>query len=65
MAEKARFERRGDVGVVTIDDRPLNLFGPELARDLLAAPLLDTEDLKGAVRSFLEEGPGKATFTGR
>jgi len=27
--------------------------------------LFATEDLKGAVRSFLEEGPGKATFEGR
>jgi enoyl-CoA hydratase len=33
---------------------------PELAGDLFA-----TEDLKGAVRSFLEQGPGKATYTGR
>jgi enoyl-CoA hydratase/carnithine racemase len=31
----------------------------------IAAPLFDTEDLKGAVRSFLERGPGKATFKGR
>jgi enoyl-CoA hydratase len=31
----------------------------------IAAPLFDTEDLKNAVRSFLEEGPGKATFRGR
>jgi enoyl-CoA hydratase len=31
----------------------------------IAAPLFDTEDLKGAVKSFLEEGPGKATFKGR
>jgi enoyl-CoA hydratase len=31
----------------------------------IAAPLFDTEDLKGAVRSFLAEGPGKATFSGR
>lgn len=31
----------------------------------LAAPLFDTEDLKGAVQSFLTEGPGKATFEGR
>ena len=28
----------------------------------IAAPLFETEDLKGAVRTFLEEGPGKATF---
>jgi enoyl-CoA hydratase/carnithine racemase len=31
----------------------------------VAAALFDTEDLKGAVRSFLEDGPGKATFEGR
>ena len=29
------------------------------------ADLFATEDLQGAVRSFLDEGPGKATFTGR
>ena len=33
---------------------------PELAGDLFA-----TEDLKGAVRSFLERGPGHATYVGR
>ena len=32
-----RFERHGDVGVVVINDPPLNLFGRELAADLLAA----------------------------
>jgi enoyl-CoA hydratase/carnithine racemase len=31
----------------------------------VAASLFETEDLKGAVRSFLEEGPGNATFEGR
>ncbi|WP_319460211.1 enoyl-CoA hydratase/isomerase family protein [Micromonospora sp. RTP1Z1] len=31
----------------------------------IAADLYRTEDLRGAVRSFLAEGPGKATFTGR
>ena len=31
----------------------------------LAASLFETEDLKRAVKSFLEEGPGKATFEGR
>jgi len=31
----------------------------------VAGALFDTEDLKGAVRSFLEVGPGKATFAGR
>src|SRR3954449_2366642 len=33
---------------------------PELAGDLFA-----TEDLQGAVRSFLEKGPGHATYRGR
>ncbi len=31
----------------------------------IAAPLFDSEDLRGAVRSFLREGPGKAEFEGR
>ncbi|SDW42477.1 Enoyl-CoA hydratase/carnithine racemase [Amycolatopsis xylanica] len=31
----------------------------------IAAELFDTEDLRGAVKSFLADGPGKATFTGR
>jgi enoyl-CoA hydratase/carnithine racemase len=31
----------------------------------IAAPLFDTADLQNAVTSFLEEGPGKATFEGR
>ncbi len=31
----------------------------------VAGQLFDTEDLRAAVRSFLAEGPGKATFSGR
>lgn len=31
----------------------------------IAAPLFETEDLKGAVETFLREGPGKAEFQGR
>jgi hypothetical protein len=31
----------------------------------LAGALFETEDLKGAVRSFLERGPGHATYEGR
>ncbi|PSL53741.1 enoyl-CoA hydratase/carnithine racemase [Saccharothrix carnea] len=31
----------------------------------IAAELFDSEDLRGAVRSFLADGPGKATFSGR
>jgi enoyl-CoA hydratase/carnithine racemase len=42
--------------------------GVELANDRvgkMAAALWDTEDLRAAVSSFLEQGPGKATFKGR
>jgi enoyl-CoA hydratase/carnithine racemase len=31
----------------------------------ITSPLFDTEDLQDAVKSFLSEGPGKATFAGR
>jgi enoyl-CoA hydratase len=31
----------------------------------LSGPLFATDDLRGAVRSFLDEGPGRATFDGR
>ena len=31
----------------------------------VSGELFDTEDLRGAVRSFLEVGPGKASYTGR
>jgi enoyl-CoA hydratase len=34
---KVRFEQDGDVGIVTLDDPPLNLFGLELTNDLVAA----------------------------
>lgn len=42
--------------------------GVELANDRVggvAGELFETDDLQGAVRSFLEKGPGKASFTGR
>jgi enoyl-CoA hydratase len=31
----------------------------------IVAPLFDSEDLKAAVQTFLEQGPGNATFEGR
>jgi enoyl-CoA hydratase/carnithine racemase len=31
----------------------------------IGAPLFASEDLNGAVMSFLKDGPGKATFRGR
>ena len=44
-----------DGGVVEADRRTPGQVGP----------LFDTEDLRAAIRSFLEHGPGKATFEGR
>ncbi|MEA2271990.1 MAG: hypothetical protein QOI98_698, partial [Solirubrobacteraceae bacterium] len=31
----------------------------------VSSPLFATEDLRGAVASFLRDGPGKATYRGR
>jgi enoyl-CoA hydratase/carnithine racemase len=39
--------------------------GADAAIGDIAAPLFATEDLQNAVDSFLADGPGKATFTGR
>jgi enoyl-CoA hydratase/carnithine racemase len=36
VADRARFERDGDVGIVTIHDPPLNLFGEELTAAVAA-----------------------------
>jgi enoyl-CoA hydratase len=38
--------------------------GSDAVTAALGAPLFETEDLRRAVESFLEEGPGKATFDG-
>jgi enoyl-CoA hydratase/carnithine racemase len=42
--------------------------GVERANDTvprIAGELFETDDLRGAVRTFLEQGPGRATFSGR
>jgi enoyl-CoA hydratase len=57
---KARFERSGDLGVVVIDDPPLNLFGEEMVADLLAA--LDQAEADG-VRALMVSARGDV-FTG-
>jgi enoyl-CoA hydratase len=38
--------------------------GDALVPDV-SSPLFDTEDLRGAVATFLKNGPGKATYSGR
>lgn len=44
-----------DGGIAAADDATAEIAGP----------LFDTDDLKNAVKSFIEDGPGKATYTGR
>jgi enoyl-CoA hydratase/carnithine racemase len=39
--------------------------GADVRTPEIAAELFETEDLKRAVKTFLAEGPGKATFEGR
>jgi enoyl-CoA hydratase/carnithine racemase len=54
-ATKALVRAQVEGGARAADERV-----PELAGDLFA-----TEDLQNAVRSFLDNGPGHATYTGR
>jgi enoyl-CoA hydratase len=57
---RVRYDRDGGVGIVTIDDPPLNLFGAELTNDLLAA----LEEAEGDMpRALLVRAEGKV-FTG-
>ena len=60
MPDKARFEGDGDVGIVTLDSPPLNLFGDELTRDIGVA--FDEAEEAG-VRALLLRADGKV-FTG-
>jgi enoyl-CoA hydratase len=55
---RARLERDGDLGVLVLDDPPLNLFGEEMVRDILAA--LDEAE---GVRALLVRAEGEY-FTG-
>ena len=60
MARRARYRRDGDVGIVTIDDPPLNLFGIELGNDLMA----ELDEAEGdRPRALVIRAEGKV-FTG-
>ena len=60
MSERARFERQGDLGVIVIDDPPLNLFGRELTAAVVDA--LEKAE-KDGVRALLIRAEGDV-FTG-
>src|SRR3954449_9946402 len=57
---KVRYEREGDVGLVVMDDPPLNLFGDELTNDLIAAIEVAEGDLP---RALVVRAEGRV-FTG-
>jgi enoyl-CoA hydratase/carnithine racemase len=57
---RVTYERDGDVGIVCLDDPPLNLFGPELTQDLAAAI---GEAEADAPRALVLRAEGKV-FTG-
>lgn len=60
MADRARFERDGDLGIVTIDDPPLNLFGEELTAAVTACV---DEARESSPRALLIRAEGEV-FTG-
>jgi enoyl-CoA hydratase len=57
---RVRYDRDGDVGIVTIDDPPLNLFGVELGNDLIAA----LEEAEGDMPRALVIRAKGSVFTG-
>jgi enoyl-CoA hydratase/carnithine racemase len=59
---KARFERDGALGTVTLDSPPLNLIGRELIDDLLAA-IGEAQAAEG-LRALLLRGEGKVFSAG-
>jgi len=57
---KVRYDRDGDVGLVVLDDPPLNLFGAEMINDLVAA----LEEAEGdGIRALVVRADGRV-FTG-
>lgn len=57
---RTRYERDGELGIVVLDDPPLNLFGVELANDLIAA----FEEAEGdGIRALMIRAEG-SVFTG-
>ncbi len=64
LFDAATLERWNVVNEVLPDDK-LETRTRELAARRDAADLFATEDLQGAVRTFLEQGPGHARFSGR
>jgi enoyl-CoA hydratase/carnithine racemase len=62
MASTVRFAQDGPVGVLTIDNPPLNLIGEALIGDLLAA--VDQIEASEGLRALLVRGEGKVFSAG-
>ncbi len=60
MARRVRYDRDGDVGIVTIADPPLNLFGYELTNELIA----ELEEAEGDMPRALVLRADGDVFTG-
>src|SRR3954465_14617414 len=60
MARRVRYSRDGDVGIITIADPPLNLFGLELTNELIA----EIEEAEGDMIRALVIRAAAAVFTG-
>jgi enoyl-CoA hydratase/carnithine racemase len=58
---KVRYERQGDVGHVVLADPPLNLFGDEMIKDLVAA--IGQAENDDGLRALVVRAEGKV-FTG-
>jgi enoyl-CoA hydratase len=73
-AKSMRFARRLAAGPtrahhatkrIVLAQREHGVRGADERTAEIGPPLFETDDLKAAVKSFLSEGPGKASFTGR
>src|SRR4051812_50175660 len=61
MADRARLERDGDLGVLVIDDPPLNLFGRELTEAVVAC--LEQAE-REPIRALLVRAEGRVVTGG-
>jgi enoyl-CoA hydratase/carnithine racemase len=63
MSEFVHVDSDGTIATIRLDRPPLNALNAQL-QDEIAAAAAHVDQCAG-MRSFIENGPGKATFTGR
>jgi len=62
MAELVRLERQGKVGVITVDNPPVNALSPGVPEGIMAA--LDTGNADPAIKAFVLIGAGRSFIAG-